>query len=76
MRRYKPTDNAEFETRQLCLAFGDACRFVAQLAANVKKTLTGYITAFFRTPAPKIKFHQLVLELDAIAQIPLFGASA
>lgn len=73
MNRYTPRKSAEFEKRQFCFSFGDACRFVAALAADVKKALTGYVKRLF----PKIlvnlkKPHQLVLELDAIAQIPLF----
>jgi hypothetical protein len=73
MNRYKPRKSAEFEARQKCFDFGMACRFVAELANDVKKALTGYVKAFFAKAAPAFKKpHQLVLELVAIAQIPLF----
>lgn len=75
MNRYTPRKSAEFEKRQQCFSFGDACRFVAALAADVKKALTNYVKAFFAKSAPAgRKPHQLVLELDSIAQIPLFLA--
>lgn len=73
MSRYTPRKSTEFEERQFCFAFGEACRFVASLANDVKKALTGYVKAFFTKAAPVFKKpNQLVLELDAIAQMPLF----
>lgn len=76
MNRYTPRKSAEFEARQFCFAFGEACRFVASLANDVKKALTGYVKAFFTKAAPIFKKpHQLVLELNGIAQIPLFQPS-
>lgn len=73
--RLKPTDRKEFERRQLALEFGAACRFVNSLVVDVKKALTGFVKGLFTKAAPAAPyFHQLVLELDGIAQIPLFGA--
>lgn len=71
MNRYTPRNSAEFEARQFCFAFGEACRFVASTAANVKKALTNYVRAFFTKILVEKKPHQLVLELDAITQIPM-----
>lgn len=73
MNRYTPRKSAEFESRQQAFDFGAACRFVAALAADVKKALQGFVKGFFRKDAPAVKRpHQLVLELDAIAKMPLF----
>lgn len=73
MNRYTPRKSAEFEERQFCFSFGEACRFVASTAADVKKALTKYVRAFFTKILVEKKPHQLVLELDGIAQMPLTG---
>lgn len=73
MSRYTPRNSAEFEARQFCFAFGEACRFVASSAANVKKALTSWVKRLFTKILVEKKPHQLVLELDGIAQMPLFG---
>lgn len=73
MAKWAVKDKAEFEARQACFAFGDACRFVLSVVVDVKKALTGYVSRLFKKPVPTIKFHQLVLELDGIAQMPLFA---
>lgn len=74
MRNTAIKDKAEFEARQQCFDFGAACRFVASLAHDVKKALTSYVKAFFTKAKPIFKKpHQLVLELDSIAQMPLTG---
>lgn len=72
MNRYTPRKSAEFEARQYCFDFGDACRFVASTAADVKKALTSWVKRLFTKILIEKKPHQLVLEIDAIAQIPLF----
>lgn len=48
MSRYTPRQSPEFEGRQLAFEFGEACRFVAELAASVKKTLCKYVSHFFK----------------------------
>lgn len=73
MNRYTPRKSAEFEERQYCFSFGEACRFVASTAADVKKALTQWVTRLFTKILVEKKPNQLVLELDAIAQIPLTG---
>lgn len=47
MSRYTPRKSSEFEARQLCFEFGEACRFVAKLAAEVKKTLKSWAAKMF-----------------------------
>lgn len=71
MAKWAVQDKAEFEARQGCFEFGDACRFVIQIAIDVKKALTGFVTKLFKKTATVRKVHQLVLELDSIAQIPI-----
>lgn len=72
MNRYTPRHSPEFESRQQAFDFGATCRFVAALTNDVKKALTGFVKAFFAKAAPESrKPHQLVLELNAIAQIPM-----
>lgn len=72
MAKWAVKDQGEFEARQSCFDFGAACRFVSSIALDVKKALTGYVTRLFKkAPAAAQKSHQLVLELDAIAQIPM-----
>lgn len=63
MSRYTPRQSTEFEARQLCFEFGDACRFVAALVTNVKKALTGYVRALFNKIETPQKAEQLNLEL-------------
>lgn len=76
MSRYTPRQSAEFEARQQCFDFGMACRFVASLTNDVKKALTGYVKTFFAKAEPTTKRpHQLVLELDGLAKMPLFASS-
>jgi len=77
MAKWAIKDKWEFEARQSCFDFGAACRFVNDLVVDVKKALTGFVKRLFKVTPVKVKRpHQLVLELDAIAQVPLFGFSA
>lgn len=71
MAKWAVQDKADFEARQACFDFGDACRFVAALTLDVKKALTGFVQRLFKQPATVQKAHQLVLELDDIAKMPL-----
>lgn len=48
MKRFQVADKAEFEARQQCLDFGDACRAVLHLALDVKKALGGWAKGFLR----------------------------
>jgi len=73
MAKWAVKDKAEFEARQACFDFGAACRFVNSLVVDVKKALTGFVSRLFKKTAATVKAHQLVLELDGIAQMPLFG---
>lgn len=64
MSRYTPRQSAEFEARQRCFDFGMACRFVADLTANVKKSLTNWTRKFFAKPTkPTSPPVQLFLDL-------------
>lgn len=64
MNRYTPRKSAEFEARQQCFDFGTACRFVADLTANVKKHLANYVRKFFAKPEKPISPpKQLFLDL-------------
>lgn len=64
MNRYTPRKSAEFEARQQCFDFGMACRFVADLTANVKRHLTNYVRKFFSKPEkPTSPPAQLFLDL-------------
>jgi len=38
----------------MAFSFGEACRFVADLVANVKKQLTSYVHHFFAKPKTKV----------------------
>lgn len=72
MAKWAVKDQSEFEARQSCFDFGAACRFVSSIALDVKKALTGYVSRLFKkAPVAVRKAHQLVLELDSIAQIPM-----
>lgn len=71
MNRYTPRKSNEFEARQMCFDFGAACRFVAELAASVRKSLGGWWKKVRPTP-PKPVFkmwQQLVLEADDFHQL-------
>lgn len=71
MNRYTPRQSAEFEARQGCFEFGKRARRIArEVEATIKKA-GKHLAKHFRKVFPAIKFHQLVLELDAIAQLPL-----
>lgn len=77
MKKYQVTDRAEFEARQMPLfdfvtnLVIKAARDVAEhIAARVKPWWAGFKA---RMAAPAKKCHQLVLELNSIAQMPLHG---
>jgi hypothetical protein len=72
MNRYTPRNSSEFEARQICFEFGKRARRIArEVAATIKKAGKWLVKAL--NPAISFKKpHQLVLELDAIAQMPLF----
>jgi len=58
MRNTAIKDQAEFEARQRCFEFGDACRFVNDLIVSVKKAVSAYASATlkaFRMPRPEVK---------------------
>lgn len=70
MRKWAVQDQKEFEARQGCFEFGDACRFVAELAAQVKASISGWATRFikaFRAPRQTKKPEQFRLDLDGLA---------
>lgn len=51
-------DKAEFEARQMCLAFGDACRAVLNIVVDVKSSLGAWAKGFlrnFRMQRPETK---------------------
>lgn len=67
----------EFRARQAVLEFGTVALAVLDVAVGVVKSLGAWWKKV-RPVAPVTvmkKAHQLVLELEVIAQIPLFGAS-
>lgn len=65
MSRYTPRKSAEFESRQMAFEFGEACRFVANLVANVKNDLKKWACAFFRPVLATIfPPEQKILNLD------------
>ena len=53
MKKWKTTDKAEFETRQGCLEFGNACRFINDLIAAVKREVRQYATNLIKKIAVK-----------------------
>ena len=58
MRNTAIKDKAEFESRQQCLEFGAACRFVLDLAVSVKESLKAYAKGLlrnFRMPTTETK---------------------
>lgn len=63
MRNTAIKDKAEFEARQACFEFGDACRFVLDLVWSVKKSLQSYVTAMFKTVKKEKAPEQLKLNL-------------
>ncbi|MBS1188810.1 MAG: hypothetical protein H6R10_602 [Rhodocyclaceae bacterium] len=74
-RAYQTT--AEFLGRQGGFDFAVVTDAVLAIVTAAKKALTGWWkTERPRQTAPAVRFHQLVLELDRIAQMPLFGPAA
>ncbi|WP_234087406.1 hypothetical protein [Azonexus sp. R2A61] len=76
MKRFKVEDRAEFEARQMPLF-----DFVTNLAIKAARDVAQYIKASVapwwkgfqkRMASAMKKPNQLVLELDSIAQMPLF----
>lgn len=66
---------SEFKARQGAFWFAECAQFVIESALAVRKALTSW----WKKERPVValvqrKFQQLVLELDGIAQIPLFGS--
>ena len=58
MAKWAIKDQAEFESRQSCFEFGNACRFVLALVVDVKKTLGSWAKGFlmnFRMQRPETK---------------------
>lgn len=65
--------SGEFRARQGAFGFADVAFAVLEVVTATKKALVGW----WKKERPvvvqvKVKFHQLVLELDGIAQMPLF----
>lgn len=48
MKNTKISDKKEFESRQGCFEFGDACRFVNNMIAEMKKSLSAWTKGFMR----------------------------
>ena len=73
-RHYEMTE--EFQKRQRGFGFAVVARAVLEIALETKKrlaTMAKTLLKGIRMPKPaQRKPHQLVLELDSIAQIPLF----
>lgn len=74
MSRMTPRNSPEFEARQMCLEFGARARRIMQAVSATIRKCHNLIVKHFATPNTG-KAHQLVLELDSIAQMPLFGTS-
>ena len=70
-RRYE--SSSEFRERQGAFWFADAAQAVVGIALSVRKSLTGWTRKLFAFVVQVKRPHQLVLELDGIAQIPLLG---
>ena len=71
-RLYEQT--AEFRSRCKAFDFAAVAQAVVEIALEARKSMKGWWNA--HRPTFKAVFkkpHQLVLELDGIAQIPLFG---
>lgn len=72
MRRiFRNTDAAEFESRQLCLEFGELARFVLKTVIETGKKLRAWWKSERpAAPTPTIKaWKQLVLESNDIHQL-------
>lgn len=73
-RAYETTE--EFKKRQSGFDFAVVARAVLEIAVETKKrlaTMAKTLLKGFRMPRPaERKPHQLVLELDSIAHIPMF----
>lgn len=69
-RRYETS--SEFRERQGAFWFADAAQAVVEIALSVRKTLGGWTRKLFAFVADVKKPHQLVLELDGIAKMPIF----
>lgn len=63
---------SEFRERQGAFWFASAAQAVVEIALSVRKSLTGWTRKLFAFVVQVKKPHQLVLELDGIAQMPLF----
>lgn len=77
MAKWAVKDKAEFEARQGFFDFAVVARAVVELKLGFQKKLRAMFSTWkkgFRTFDTVKKPHQLVLELDAIAQIPLVFA--
>lgn len=73
-RRYQ--DGTEFKARQGRFDFAQVALAVLEIAVSVKKQLCGWWNKV-RPVVAKVKMQkpqQLVLELNSIAQMPLFAA--
>ncbi len=75
MNRYTPRNSEEFEARQFCFEFGKRARRIAKEVSTTIKKAGKYLAKQFHKALPAKKPHQLILELDSIAQIPLFTAA-
>lgn len=74
MAKWAINDKVEFEARQAQFDFAIVARTVLDLTINLKKRLGKMFQAWkkgFRTYVVVKKPHQLVLELDGVAQIPM-----
>ena len=72
--RLIPLKSAEFKARQLCLDLAEAIQGAisttrAELQANMARIKQQWVKWF---PRPTLTRRQLVIELDELAQIPLF----
>lgn len=79
MNKWKIKDQREFEARQMPLfdfVTNLAIRAAREVAQHIAATVRPWWKAFQARMAPATRrAHQLVLELDAIAQMPLFKTS-
>lgn len=77
MKRFKAEDQAEVEARQMPLfdfVTNLAIKAAAEIAAHITSAVKPWWSAFRkRMTATFKKPRQLVLELDGIAQMPLFS---
>lgn len=73
-RLYERTE--EFRSRCKAFDFAVVGQTVVDVALSVRKSLSGFASSFlkgFRMPRPTPKKpHQLVLELNGLAQLPMF----